>query len=330
MTWQIDYREGLYLPQIEWWLDARRPVLRSFVSHAHFDHLGRHAEILCSAATARFIRCRLPKKKRIEHILPFGQTEQLTADCTITLLPAGHILGSAQCLLEHEKLGSLLYTGDFKLRPGLVSEPCVSRQADVLVMETTFGRPRYILPPQEKVRADIIDFCRRSLTEGSTPVLMAYSLGKSQELLACLGTAGLPVMLHPQVLEMTQLHVDLGVSLPAFAPFDQDKLAGQVVISPPLSPKAGFLLRIPQHRTAFISGWALDRSTVFRQRCDAAFPLSDHADYQELLDYVDQVKPKKVYTLHGFAAEFSEILRERGVDALALGEANQLSLGITS
>ena len=83
MSWEIEFRAGVWLPQIEWWLDAHFPVERSFVSHAHSDHTALHREILCSAGTAALMRARLPAE-RIEHILPFAQTEQLTADCSVT------------------------------------------------------------------------------------------------------------------------------------------------------------------------------------------------------------------------------------------------------
>ncbi|MFA5264835.1 MAG: MBL fold metallo-hydrolase RNA specificity domain-containing protein [Opitutaceae bacterium] len=327
MDWTIEYRDGLHLPQVDWWLDSRRPVPRSFVSHAHFDHLGFHKEILCTAPTARLMRERMPRK-RIEHVLPLGHAEALTEDCAITLLPAGHILGSAQCLLQHEQLGSLLYTGDFKLRPSLIAEPCATPHADVLIMETTFGRPQYAFPPPEKVRDDMVAFCRKALEEGITPVLMAYSLGKCQEALAHLGSANAPIMLHPQPLAMTRIHETFGCVFPPYRDFKADDLPGHIVLCPPLSQKSGFLKQIPKRRTAFISGWALDRSTIYRQRCDAAFPLSDHADYPDLLRFVELVQPRRVLTLHGFAADFAATLRERGIDALALGVPNQLSLGL--
>lgn len=182
MSWEVHSANGLYLPQVGWWLDAPSPVERSFVSHAHSDHIAAHREIICSASTARLMRTRLPGK-RTEHALPFGHAEQLTADCTVTLHPAGHIFGSAQVLLAHEAHGSLLYTGDFKLRPGLSAERCATPRADVLIMETTFGLPRYVFPPTEQVLAGIVAFCRQSLADGATPVLFGYSLGKSQELL---------------------------------------------------------------------------------------------------------------------------------------------------
>jgi Cft2 family RNA processing exonuclease len=325
MPWDIHYKKGLQLPQIGWWLDAQRPTERAIVSHAHSDHCARHKEIVCTPATARLLRARLPGR-RIEHVLPFGRTEQLTADTTVTLLPAGHIQGSALCLLEHAEHGRLLYTGDFKLHAGLSAEPCATPQADVLVMETTFGLPRYVFPPVEEVRAAIVAFCQQAIASGATPVLYAYGLGKSQELLCVLGQAGLPVMLHAETLRLTEICRQLGLALPAVREFSANDLPGHVVICPPQSRNGSFLRKIPAPRTAMISGWALDRSTVFRNRCDAAFPLSDHADFPELLRFVELVQPKRVLTLHGFAAEFARELRQRGIDAWAISENNQLDL----
>ena len=213
MSWDIKFDRGVYLPQLDWWLDAHDPVHRSFVSHAHSDHTALHREILCSAGTARLMQARLPGE-RIEHVLPFGQTEALTADCAVTLHPAGHIFGSAQSLLEHPQHGSLLYTGDFKLRRGLSAEPCATPHADTLIMETTFGRPHYVFPPTEKVLQDIAHFCQETLSDGGTPVLFGYSLGKSQELLSGLAAARLPVMLHPQTHRLTRVYEELGIAFP--------------------------------------------------------------------------------------------------------------------
>jgi Cft2 family RNA processing exonuclease len=329
MAWQVEYRDGVWLPQIGWWLDARRSQARSFVSHAHSDHIASHREIVCSAGTARFLQIRRPGR-RIMHELPFGQTEQLTADATVTLHPAGHIRGSAQCLLEHPEHGRLLYTGDFKLRPGRTAEPCASPRADVLIMETTFGRPHYCLPPVDEVRAALVEFCHRTLADGATPVLFSYSLGKSQELLGELGGTGLPVMLHPETLRLTRVYEELGVALPPYWAFDPAALPGHVVICPPQAGTSPFLRQIGPRRTAVVTGWALDRGAVYRYRCDAAFPLSDHADFPDLLRFVAAVQPRRVLTLHGFAQDFARTLRARGIEAWAIGEANQLELGLTA
>jgi DNA ligase-1 len=327
MSWQVEYAEGVWLPQVGWWLDARHARERSFVSHAHFDHLALHREILCSPGTARLMRARLPGDRR-EHVLPFGQTEQLTPEVAISLHPAGHIHGSAQCLLEHPEWGRLLYTGDFKLRPGRAAEPCATPRADVLVMETTFGRPQYRFPPTSEVIAALTGFCLAALDDGETPVLYAYSLGKSQELLWVLAEHGLPVMLHPQTRRMTQVYADLGLAVPPHREYTAGEVRGHVVLCPPQSRASPFLRRLGACRTAVVTGWALDPGAIHRHQCDAAFPLSDHADFDDLLRFVEQVNPRRVYTLHGFARDFASTLRERGIEAWALSEENQLDLSL--
>lgn len=325
MAWEITHRKGLHLPQLGWSLDAQSRVARSFISHAHSDHVARHPEVLCTRATAHFLRARIPGK-RIVTELPFGQPHPLEFGVTATLHPAGHILGSAQILLESSDHGSLLYTGDFKLRPGLTAEPCATPRADTLIMETTFGLPRYVMPPEAEVIANLIAFCRQSLAEGATPALLCYSLGKTQEVLRALAPAGIPVMLQADAYRLTCVYEKLGLTFPTFREFDGREVGGHIVICPPHS--MGLLSRVLSVRTAVITGWAIDPSTIYRSRCHAAFPLSDHADYPGLLKFVELVQPKRVFTVHGFAREFAATLRARGIEAFALGLANQLEFSL--
>jgi DNA ligase 1 len=329
MSWHVEFRAGVWLPQIEWWLDAHFPQKRSFVSHAHSDHVAPHGEILCSAGTSRLMQARMPGK-RVEHVLPFEHAEQLTPDCAVTLFPAGHIFGSAQSLLTHEKHGTLLYTGDFKLRRGRSAEACAKPHADVLVMETTFGRPHYVFPPTAQVLNDIAAFCHSCIDDGETPVLFGYSLGKSQELLCGLAEAKLPVMLHPQTLRLTRVYEELGIAFPAYRAFAAGEVAGHVVICPPAQSNSSFLRSIGKRRTAVVTGWAMDPGAIYRYQCDAAFPLSDHADFPDLLRFVEAVKPQRVLTLHGFTQDFARTLRDRGIEAWAIGEDNQLEFGLSA
>jgi len=328
MAWDVQFRNGVWLPQTGWWLDAHFAVARSFVSHAHSDHIAAHREVLCSAVTARLLRARLAAR-RIEHALPFAQPEALDAETTVTLHPAGHVFGSAQCLLANERHGTLLYTGDFKLRPGRSAEPCATPRADVLIMETTFGLPRYVFPPTDQVLAEIVDFCRQALADQETPILLCYSLGKSQELLQSLASAQLSVMLHPQTFHLTRIYEELGQKFPPYQLFAPGKLAGSVLICPPQAGRSAALQAIPARRTAAITGWAVDAGAIYRYQCDAAFPRSDHADFPDLVAFVERVQPRLVLTVHGFAREFAQTLRSRGLEAWALGADNQLEMRLT-
>ncbi len=324
----IRYDRGLELPAHGLWLDPHEPRPLAFVSHAHSDHIAAHAEIIASAGTARLMRARLGGT-RCEHLLEFGERREF-ADFAITLLPAGHIFGSAQCFIE-SAAGTLLYTGDFKLRPGLSAEPAQWRHADTLIMETTYGLPRYRMPPTDEVIAQMIAFCRDALDDGAVPVLLGYSLGKAQEILCALLAAGLTPMLHGAVFRMTEIYRQLRPDFPCgYLPYSAGEVAGKVLVCPPSANRSLMLTRIKNRRTAMLTGWALTPGATFRFQCDAAFPLTDHADYPDLLRYVELVQPKRVLTLHGFAAAFAADLRERGVEAWALSEENQLELSLAA
>ncbi len=323
----IRYERGAYLPAQDLWLDPWDAKRFAFVSHAHSDHIAPHDEIIVSERTARLMQARLPGTRK-EHLTPFGEKRNVQ-DVDVTLLPAGNIFGSAQLFLSAEN-ETLLYTGDFKLRPGKSAEPAEWRQADILVMETTFGLPRYQFPPTEQLIGEIVAFCREAIDDGEVPVLLGYSLGKAQEVLCSLDGAGLTPMLHGSVFQMTRIYEQFGQSFCKYVRYNASDVSGKVLICPPSANRSRMLEKIPRKRVAMISGWAVDPNAVYRYQVDAAFPLSDHADYNDLVRYVDLVQPKRVLTLHGFAAEFARDLRSRGVEAWALTKENQMELRLSS
>ena len=320
---KVAYERGVHLPEQDLWLDPWDAKCFAFISHAHSDHIAPHEEIIISEPTARLLQSRLPGR-RIEHILPFGEQQTLHG-IDVTLLPAGHIFGSAQCFFSLDD-ETLLYTGDFKLRPGKSAEQAQWRQADTLIMETTFGLPRYRFPPTEQVMDQIIAFCRETIDAGNVAVLLGYSLGKAQEILCSLEGAGLTPMLHGSVYQMTRIYEQFGQSFCEYVRYNPNDVAGKVLICPPSAIRSHMLERILRKRVAMISGWAVDPNAVYRYQVDAAFPLSDHADYDDLIRYVGLVEPRRVLTLHGFAAAFAADLRARGVEAWALSEENQMEL----
>lgn len=324
---EVRYDRGVYLPNEDLWLDPSDAKPFAFVSHAHSDHIAPHDEIIVSERTARLMQARLPGERN-EHVLNFGEKTTVRG-LEVTLIPAGHIFGSAQFFLETEG-GSLLYTGDFKLRPGRSAEPAEWRHAETLIMETTFGLSRYRFPPTEEVIGQIVAFCRDALETGAVPVLLGYSLGKAQEILCALAGAGLTPMLHGTVHRMTRIYEQFGQSFCEYERYKANDVAGKVLICPPSVNRSRMMEKIGEKRVAMISGWAVEPSAIYRYQVDAAFPLSDHADYTDLLRYVDLVKPQRVLTLHGFAAEFARDLRDRGIEAWALSEENQMELTLKS
>ena len=172
----------------------------------------------------------------------------------------------------------------------------------------------------------MVAFCSETIDDGEVPVLLGYSLGKAQEILCALDGAGLTPMLHGSVYQMTRIYEQLGQSFCKYVRYNRNDVAGKVLICPPSANRSPMLEKIPRKRVAMISGWAVDPNAVYRYQVDAAFPLSDHADYDDLLRYVELVQPRRVLTLHGFAAAFASDLRARGLEAWALTEENQMEL----
>jgi ATP-dependent DNA ligase I len=318
---KVTFERGILLPELNLWLDPQDERDTAFVSHAHSDHIGNHREVILSETTAKLMAARLPGR-RVEHALPFHSLVDFRG-ASVTLLPAGHIFGSAQIHFQWRGK-TLLYTGDFKLRPGKSAEPIGWLPADTLIMETTYGLPQYIFPPIDQVIAEVTNFCVETLEENLVPILFGYSLGKAQEILAALNGSGLRILLHPSVYKITKLYEELRQPLPEYFPYQENRTAGCVVICPPTANRTRLVQRIKNRRTAILTGWALNPATIYRYQCDAAFPLSDHADYPDLIKYVELIQPKRVFTVHGFAREFAADLRRRGIEAWSLGEDNQL------
>lgn len=319
----VETRGGIYLPEAQLWLDPHRKKDFAYVSHAHADHFARHAKILCSPTNAALLRARYGGKREYWE-LPYGEVAELNGH-RIELMPAGHALGSAMIHITRERDGSsLLYTGDFKTRPGLSAEAPEWKQADTLIMETTFGLPKYVFPPLEEIREHTLAFCRKALEDGAIPVLLGYSFGKAQEILAMLhGAEDLKVRLHEKVIALLQPYEEAGVQFPPYAAIDADDMAAKVIIAPPNgklpSPPEGTIAR-----TAMFSGWGINPSAKYRYRCDEVFPLSDHADYPDSIEFVKAVQPRRVLTTHGYEREFASDLRRLGFDAWSLKGVDQL------
>ena len=322
----VTHPKGIYLPEADLWLDPHRGKERAFVSHAHSDHVARHSLTFCSEITHQLMVVRRAVKKSGTVVTPKMREAFEWEGWELRLLPAGHITGSAMLHLTRKADGAtLLYTGDYKLRQGLSAERCELMQADTLIMETTFGLPKYRFPPAEDVIAQMLTFVRETLSDGGIPVLLGYSLGKAQEILCALRDAELPVMVHPSVAQITEVLAPHLGALPKWRLFNAEEAAGHVLVFPP-----GSKLELPKMRTLMLSGWALQSSAKYRYGVDAVFALSDHADHPELHETVERVKPRRIYLVHGATREFASELRSRGYDARALGAEDQLELGLSA
>ena len=210
----VRFNRGIHLPELDLWLDPWDAKPRAFVSHAHADHFARHESALCSDVTAALVHKRFHLAENRIQSTPF-HVPIVENGFRLRLLPAGHIAGSAMLHVTRIKdNASLLYTGDFKTRRGRTAEPVNFINADTLIMETTFGLPSFEFPNQMEIESSILRFVHDAFTDGETPILLGYSLGKAQEALALLTEHGIPVLLHPTVAAMTHACRAAGVELP--------------------------------------------------------------------------------------------------------------------
>jgi len=322
------------VPEAGLWLDPRRPRDFAFVSHAHADHFAPHRRILCSAPTRRILEARFSPEETEFLDLDIGERHVLDEAWRVELLPAGHIAGSAMLWLERVGDGAtLLHTGDFKTREGVGAERNRPKAADTLVMETTFGIPKFRLPPAGDVLAAMVKFAREAVEEGEIPVFLGYSLGKAQEILIALHERApeLRFQAHASVRKMNEVVAALGWQLPAVEPFDpaESSPEGAVVVVPPAAGRSRAVRRLGDRaRVAMVSGWGMDAGAKYRYQCDEVFPLSDHAGYDDLLAFVEAVGPRRVFTIHGYREAFARDLRGRGVEAWPLQPETQLELGL--
>jgi Cft2 family RNA processing exonuclease len=327
---------SLYVSDLDLWIDSLRPRARCYVSHGHSDHAREHDTIVTTPANARicasrFARSRqpalLPGRPRPECSFEEHAFNEPWSDGehTLTLFSAGHVLGSAQLLIEGER-GRFVYTGDFKLARSYTCEPPEVKRCDVLLMECTYGRPQYVFPPRDEVEDTIVSFATKALEDGHAPVFFAYSLGKAQEAMAILGKANVPITVHGAVHAIARVYADAGVRLPHYERYDAQTYDGtSALIWPPSRRNRPKALRDRPARTAMLSGWALDASAPLRYGVDTCIPLSDHADYRSLLLYIELAQPRQVLLNHG-RRDFVYRLRRMGVDATYLEANEQLAM----
>jgi putative mRNA 3-end processing factor len=196
-------------------------------------------------------------------------------------------------------------------------------------MESTFGLPRYRLPPREDVIEQLLAEVRTAIASGKTPVIHAYALGKAQEVTKILTTAGISVQQHPVTYAVSRVYeaccVELGTGSATVGEYRNRPLEGHAVVTLPRGMKNHRLPGLGLTRSIAVTGWANDSSTRFRLGVDVALPLSDHADFDDLCAAVAQVKPKQVYCTHGPRA-FVDHLCQAGFNAQALSPDRQRQL----
>lgn len=311
----IEFENGIHIKGTGLWLDAKRKANFCFVSHAHTDHAVRHTEILATKETARLFEHRFGNAKF--NLLEYNRPKRFKG-VKVELFPSGHILGGAQILIEKGGI-RIVYTGDFKLRKSLTAKKAEIKRCDILIMESTFGLPRYKFPHPREIQTQMTEFVENAQAKEETPVFLAYSLGKAQEAMKILSNRGYKLSVHGTIFNIAKIYEEFGVKFKKYEHYQAGNLEGRVLIAPPWVKRSRMIENIPRKRIAILTGWAVDPGAKHYYGVDEAIPLSDHADFSELIQYVKKAQPEKIYTVHGFA-EFVTYLKEEGFDAEPLKE----------
>jgi len=307
--------QGLYSPAFDAAVDPPEAVARAIVSHGHGDHAAAgHGEVWGTPETIAVYRRRHPDWTGRARELRYG--ERVESDgVSLVLHPAGHVLGSAQVYFEREGR-SLLFTGDFKRRVSRTAIPAAAPPADVLVTETTFGLPVFRFPPREEVEARLVSACRRAFDEEKTPVLLAWGFGRSQEVALALAEAGIPTVLHGSAWKLLAEFEAAGHRFPLSRAYETGPARpGEALVVPPNCARTPVVRKLKARLIVYLSGWAMREASRADFDADILIPMSDHADFPELLRHVSDVAPGRVVTHHGYARDFARILVSRGIPA---------------
>jgi len=308
--------EGLYCPPGDFYIDPWRPVARAVITHAHSDHARPgNGHYLAAEPAEGVLRARLGDVAL--QLLPYGESI-VHHGVTLSLHPAGHVLGSAQVRLAH---GGQVWvaSGDYKVAPDPTCAPFEPVRCDVFVTESTFGLPIYRWCPDGEVFAGIDAWWARNASHGRASVLCCYSFGKAQRVLNGVDASIGPIIVHGAVRPLNEAYRAAGVSLPGTRMVtevtDKADLRRCLVVCPPGAAASPWLRRFGDAQTAFASGWMQVRGNRRRGGYDRGFVLSDHADWPGLLDAIAATGAQRVIVTHGSSGAMVRYLGERGLQA---------------
>jgi putative mRNA 3-end processing factor len=309
--------EGLYCEAGDFYVDPWRPVERAVVTHGHSDHASwGHAHYLCSKSCEPILRVRLGEEIDVQP-LEFNQPITIK-NATVSLHPAGHILGSAQVRIEVE--GEVwVASGDYKTEADPTAEPFEPVPCHTFITETTFGLPIYQWKAQALTFDEINAWWAKNQAEGKASLLMGYALGKAQRILAGVDASQGPILVHGALTALTEVYREAGIALPETRnamEFGRGyDFTQALILAPPSVQGTPWLRRFGDISAAFASGWMSIRGARRRRAVDRGFVLSDHVDWPSLMAAIKATGAERVWTTHGYAAQVARHLTEQGLDA---------------
>ncbi len=298
-AWIEPHRDGIYVPAADAWIDPSTPKPRALVTHGHADHArGGHGAVLATPETLAIMGVRYGE----QHGQPVAYGESLkVGDVAVSFVPAGHVLGSAQIVLEHAG-ERIVVSGDYKRRPDPTCAPFEPVPCDIFVTEATFGLPVFRHPD---TGAEVDRLLAALHANPDRCVLVgAYALGKAQRLIAECRARGhaAPIYIHGALQRLCDLYREFGVALGELVPAtaaSKEAMRGRIVVCPPSALNDRWSRRLPDPITAMASGWMRVRQRARQKNVELPLILSDHADWDELTATLDELKPREVWVTHG-------------------------------
>ena len=309
---------GLYCPPGDFYIDAWSPkVARNIITHAHSDHARRGSQrYLTSNENVPLLKHRLGDDITVDGV-NYGEVTTING-VNISLHPAGHVFGSSQIRLEHR--GQIcVASGDYKRDHDPTCRPFELVRCHTFITECTFGLPLFKWDEPRHIADQINGWWRSNVANGRTSILLAYSLGKAQRVLAGLDPSIGPILLHGAVSRMVDVYRQSGVDLPPAQYADVDAAKANrgkaIVIAPPSAMNSPWARKFSPHSLGVASGWMRLRGIRRRRAADRGFVLSDHVDFPQLLRTINETGADHIIATHGYTSVLARLMRERGKEA---------------
>jgi putative mRNA 3-end processing factor len=316
-------KNGLYCPEGDFYIDPWRPVEKAVITHAHSDHARWGSKHYLSASGSEFLlRKRLGEDISLETVL-YNQSIKI-GSVSVTFIPAGHILGSAQ--IKVKRNGEVwVVSGDYKREADPTCESFEPVKCNTFISEATFALPVYKWRDQSGVFAEINNWWKENSESGVTSILYSYSLGKAQRLIAGIDHSIGPVFVHGSVASINEAYIKSGIKIPELKNvtevINKNEFEKAVVIAPPSESSPGWLRRFRKYQTAFASGWMQIRGNRRRRNADRGFVISDHVDWYGIISTIKESEAENVLLTHGYTDAIVKYLREKGCNAASLKTA---------
>ncbi len=312
--------DGLYCEAGGFHVDPWRPVDRAVITHAHSDHARWGCErYLTTPHGAEVLRKRVQSGARLD-TLNYGEPTRI-GDVTVSLHPAGHVLGSAQVRIEHH--GEVwVVSGDYKVHRDVTCRAFEPVPCHTYITEATFALPVYRWPAEATVFEQINAWWRANQAADRASVLLGYALGKAQRLIAGVDAGIGPILVHGAVAKFVEVYREAGVAMPEVLPADAERAKAHrgraLVVAPPSAAGSPWLRKFGEVSLAMASGWMQIRGARRRRAIDRGFVLSDHADWPGLLHAIEETGAEQIGVTHGFTSVLSRYLNESGRSAAVL------------